>query len=842
MTNTKLDARQVTYKGTLLRTATTNPTELDNLIRSLDAEVTPPLMMRADTATLRKVDISSIVVTNLETLEKKTIPPINGIAPDFTSGTIQFPASGNNPVAVTPGADPTMPVMGANEVVKVAVFLNDSSQLELSFGTVGASEALAGTPANIVRTFPIGYIVVRTDGSSQIQDIPQSDVIMYAGGGSGGGGGLVTEYQNSNFTAEVGKHYLVDTSGGAVAVTLPDGGDGDVIRFSDAAKSWATNAMTITPDVSDSIDGDTPGATFGGDTDAGWMLLAFDNTSSNWVVDAPGVTTGTSTPGGGGTGLTTSLVTSGPVTAVAGFHYLVRSSVAGITVNLPAGSTGDVIRISDESGNAGVYNITVNPFAGDTIDGDTSFILDVSNGWIQLSWTDTDWTVDTLAVNDSTGITSLNNQAGVNYPLQTLAVGTSGTDFTIDSVAGVHTFHIPDASASNRGLVTTGAQTIAGAKTFSGAITLSGGVSGNIDATGKGFFNNTLKVTGNLSGSDYEANSLLLDNNAGNSRLYSVGPDAATRGSYEIIGRSSDGSSISTYAVITNGGNVGIGTASPTCPLHVSANAAGSIPALGAVSTHLAVGNSTNYGTMIGTLSSGVGFIQQQRFDGTATAYNLLLQPNGGNVGIGTTSPNNKLDVLVASSDGSSSTHGMRIGTTGVGKLNIGGNDSNSSAWLQVFAGGNLHLQPQSGAVTLGPSGFTGFHNVNGQLAITVRNSSSSNVPAYFTSGGVLSTVASSQRYKTNIQPLGTSLDAVNQLRAVEFDYVFEENPTRKMLGMIAEEVDQVLPNMVVRKEGGEIESIFYQDLPIYLLKAIQELHALVQAQQEEINTLKGGN
>ena len=35
----------------------------------------------------------------------------------------------------------------------------------------------------------------------------------------------------------------------------------------------------------------------------------------------------------------------------------------------------------------------------------------------------------------------------------------------------------------------------------------------------------------------------------------------------------------------------------------------------------------------------------QRRFDGNTTAYDLLLQPNDGNVGIGTTSPSAKLEV-----------------------------------------------------------------------------------------------------------------------------------------------------------------------------------------------------
>jgi hypothetical protein len=48
---------------------------------------------------------------------------------------------------------------------------------------------------------------------------------------------------------------------------------------------------------------------------------------------------------------------------------------------------------------------------------------------------------------------------------------------------------------------------------------------------------------------------------------------------------------------------------------------------------------------MIGQLGSGKSYFQAQRFDGTATAYDLLIQPNGGNVGIGTDNPSAKLDI-----------------------------------------------------------------------------------------------------------------------------------------------------------------------------------------------------
>ena len=48
----------------------------------------------------------------------------------------------------------------------------------------------------------------------------------------------------------------------------------------------------------------------------------------------------------------------------------------------------------------------------------------------------------------STGITALN---GLTDQVQNFAVGTSGTDFAINSATGTHTFNLPTASAANRG-------------------------------------------------------------------------------------------------------------------------------------------------------------------------------------------------------------------------------------------------------------------------------------------------------------------------------------------------------------------------------------------------------
>jgi len=78
----------------------------------------------------------------------------------------------------------------------------------------------------------------------------------------------------------------------------------------------------------------------------------------------------------------------------------------------------------------------------------------------------------------SNGLYSLNNQNASNHTF--LTANTASSDFTITSTLGTgilsntafHTFNLPDAGISTRGVITTGTQTFAGSKTFSGTITV----------------------------------------------------------------------------------------------------------------------------------------------------------------------------------------------------------------------------------------------------------------------------------------------------------------------------------------------------------------------------------
>jgi hypothetical protein len=203
---------------------------------------------------------------------------------------------------------------------------------------------------------------------------------------------------------------------------------------------------------------------------------------------------------------------------------------------------------------------------------------------------------------------------------------------------------------------------------------------------------------------------------------------------------------------VTETGNVGIGTTSPGNKLSVvtGAGADDTIPALGSNGGKFSLLNNGGvYGLISGVLGSGNSFFQTQRVDGTATAYNMLLQPNGGNVGIGTTSPGARLDVI-GSFDAlparilRQATYGeiLRIGRNGVSESasinypadGVFGINTVGSERMRINASGNVgigtstptnRLHVLGGILNGAVATFSGQNNDRG-LVISTFNSGNS--------------------------------------------------------------------------------------------------------------------
>lgn len=85
---------------------------------------------------------------------------------------------------------------------------------------------------------------------------------------------------------------------------------------------------------------------------------------------------------------------------------------------------------------------------------------------------------------------------------------------------------------------------------------------------------------------------------------------------------------------------------------------------------------------------------------------------------------------------------------------------------------------------------------------------------------GELYQTNSSARYKTNIQPLSTDTEAVLDLEPRSFEF---EETGQPGVGLIAEEVDDVLPDLVNYDEKGRPNSVKYDRLGVYLVPEVRE-------------------
>ena len=77
-----------------------------------------------------------------------------------------------------------------------------------------------------------------------------------------------------------------------------------------------------------------------------------------------------------------------------------------------------------------------------------------------LTWDSSDSTVRKITINQLFSDNSIRSLNGLTNSIQTFETGTLGADFNISSSGTVHTFNIPDASSSNRGLLTSADWTI----------------------------------------------------------------------------------------------------------------------------------------------------------------------------------------------------------------------------------------------------------------------------------------------------------------------------------------------------------------------------------------------
>jgi hypothetical protein len=91
---------------------------------------------------------------------------------------------------------------------------------------------------------------------------------------------------------------------------------------------------------------------------------------------------------------------------------------------------------------------------------------------------------------------------------------------------------------------------------------------------------------------------------------------------------------------------------------------------------------------------------------------------------------------------------------------------------------------------------------------------------------------------KENIQTVSAALDKVMQLRGVSFDW--RDGPDSG-LGVVAQEVEAVVPEMVHTDEDG-YKFVRYSQISALLIEAMKEQQAHIEALEATVETLKANN
>ena len=107
--------------------------------------------------------------------------------------------------------------------------------------------------------------------------------------------------------------------------------------------------------------------------------------------------------------------------------------------------------------------------------------------------------------------------------------------------------------------------------------------------------------------------------------------------------------------------------------------------------------------------------------------------------------------------------------------------------------------------------------------------------PVYVNSVGQLGTAGSSARFKQNIRSMGSESEVLLALHPVSFQYKAELDPKGiPQFGLVAEEVDKVDPDLVIRDAKGKPYSVRYEAVNAMLLSEFLKEHRKVEQQRKD--------
>ncbi len=113
---------------------------------------------------------------------------------------------------------------------------------------------------------------------------------------------------------------------------------------------------------------------------------------------------------------------------------------------------------------------------------------------------------------------------------------------------------------------------------------------------------------------------------------------------------------------------------------------------------------------------------------------------------------------------------------------------------------------------------------------------SSGGAAVFINSDGNLGTITSSRRFKEEIRPMEQASEAVFALKPVSFHYKKDIDPRgTPQLGLVAEDVEKVNPDLVVRDKEGKPHSVRYDQVNAMLLNEFLKEHRAFLKEQRKV-------
>ncbi len=233
----------------------------------------------------------------------------------------------------------------------------------------------------------------------------------------------------------------------------------------------------------------------------------------------------------------------------------------------------------------------------------------------------------------------------------------------------------------------------------------------------------------------------------------------------------------------------------------------------------------------------GVGALSSNTFGGGSTAVGsqaLASQTGrGGSTAIGERALASQTDGEANTATGAvalENTTGSRNTAVGFAALR----DSTASDNIALGTGAGANVTTASHVICIGTDG----NNLDNSCYIgqIFGATSSGGTAVFINSNGRLGTVQSSRRFKEEIKPMNKASEAILALKPVTFRYKKEVDPAgTSQFGLVAEDVEKVNPDLIVRDKDGKPYSVRYDQVNAMLLNEFLKEHKKVEEQGRDI-------